>query len=206
MNAPIPSTCKLSETTTRTVNGKMHKVAVLHDYQNVALDMADWTEVEARTSVSVFNRPFASFDDAAAALSDFTILGLMRERLPLPAEMLARCPNLKCVVTTGSYNLAINLDAARERGVVVCGTSNGLGRRATAELTWALILAQAKHVVGEDREIRRGAWQTALGQMRYGKTLGIVGLGGVGEIVAGYAKAFGMRVERSKYLPISTAS
>lgn len=172
----------------------MHKVAVLNDYQNAALQMADWSEVQARTELHVFNRPFESIDAAAAALGDFTILCLMRERLRFPAEMFARLPNLKCVVTTGSYNLEIDLDAARKQGVVVCGTTNGLGRRATAELTWGLILALAKHIVREDREIRRGSWQTTVGTMLYGKTLGIVGLGGVGGTVAGYAKAFGMRV------------
>jgi len=170
------------------------KLALLDDYQGIALTMADWAAVRGRAEIAVFREPFPSLEAAAAALGDFEILGIMRERLRFPREMFARLPKLKCLITTGGQNAAIDLLAASERGVVVCGTANGPGQRATAELTWGLVLAAARHIAAEDAAVRAGKWQTTLGALLYGKTIGIVGLGAVGSLVAGYAGAFGMRV------------
>jgi len=170
------------------------KLALLDDYQHVALKLADWSAIARRVEIQTFHAPFAGIDAAAAALADFDILCIMRERLPFPRALLERLPKLKCLVTTGSMNFAVDLAAARDHGVLVCGTTNGPGRRATAELTWGLVLAAARHIVGEDRELRAGRWQTTLGTMLDGKTLGIISLGHVGGMVARYARVFGMRV------------
>jgi phosphoglycerate dehydrogenase-like enzyme len=170
------------------------KLAILDDYQGVALAMADWRPLAGRAAIEVFRHPFDGIDAAAAALADFDILCIMRERVRFPREMFARLPKLKCLVTTGGGNAAIDLAAARDHGVVVCGTTNGPGQRATAELTWGLILAASRHLVAEDGAVRAGRWQTTVGALLYGKTIGIVGLGAVGGQVARFAGAFGMRV------------
>ena len=170
------------------------KLALLDDYQRVALTLADWSALQRRVEIRTFHAPFAGLDAAAAALAEFDILCIMRERLPFPRALFERLPRLKCLVTTGSVNFAIDLAAAKDHGVTVCGTTNGPGRRATAELAWGLALAAARHIVGEDRGLRAGRWQTALGTVLDGKTLGVVGLGHVGGMVVRYARAFGMRV------------
>ena len=170
------------------------RIAILDDYQGVALELADWSAIRARAEIVVFRRAFADPDAAAAALASFEIVCAMRERTPFPRALLARLPRLKCLVTTGMANASIDLAAAREQGIVVCGTSHGPGQAATAELAFALMLAAARGLVAEDRAVRAGAWQTRLGFMLRGKTLGIVGLGAVGRHLAGYAAAFGMSV------------
>lgn len=170
------------------------KLAILDDYQRVALRLADWSPLSGRVEVSTFHTPFATLEGAAAALREFDILCAMRERQAFPRSLIERLPNLKLLVTAGSRNAAIDVAAARESGVVVSGTTNGPGRRATAELTFGLILATLRHIAEEDRALRQGYWQTALGTMAYGKTLGLIGLGHVGAFVASFANAFGMRV------------
>lgn len=172
----------------------MRRVAVLNDYQRVALTSADWSDVLRQAEVTVLSEPFLSEADAVAALQGHEVACVMRERLPFTRGLLAQLPDLRCIVTTGSANRSIDLAAADERGVVVSGTTNGLGRLATAELTWGLILAAARRIPQEDRALRIGRWQTTVGTRLCGLTLGIIGLGGVGRHVARYGNAFGMNV------------
>ena len=171
----------------------MRRVAVLNDYQEVALQSADWSPVR-HAEVTVFSKPFESAADAITALQGYEVLCVMRERLPITRELIEGLPDLRCVVTTGAANRSIDLDAATERGVVVSGTTNGLGRLATAELTWGLVLALARRIPHEDRAVRQGRWQTSIGTTLRGRTLGIAGLGGVGRYVARYGNAFDMDV------------
>ncbi len=172
----------------------MRRVAVLNDYQKVALESADWNPVLRDAEVTVFSEPFDGSADAITALQDYEVLCVMRERLPVTRQLIDGLPNLRCVVTTGAANRSIDLEAATERGVVVSGTTNGLGRLATAELTWGLVLAIARRIPQEDRAVRDGLWQTSIGTTLRGLTLGIVGLGGVGRYVARYGRAFDMDV------------
>jgi phosphoglycerate dehydrogenase-like enzyme len=172
----------------------VRRVAVLNDYQEVALASADWGPVLRDAEVTVFREPFESQSAAIAALRGYEVLCVMRERLPLTRELIEALPDLRCVVTTGAANRSIDLAAAAEHGVLVSGTTNGLGRLATAELTWGLILALARSIPQEDRAVREGRWQTSVGTTLRGLTLGIIGLGGVGRYVARYGNAFGMEV------------
>jgi phosphoglycerate dehydrogenase-like enzyme len=172
----------------------VRRVAVLNDYQQACLASADWSPVLKRAQVDVFTEPFADEDAVVAALADYEVLCVMRERTPLPRALLERLTNLRCVITTGAANRSIDLAAAADLGIVVSGTTNGLGRIATAELTWGLILAVARSIPQEDRAVREGRWQVSVGTSLRGLTLGIIGLGGVGRYVARYARAFDMEV------------
>ena len=168
------------------------RVAVLDDYQSVAMEVADWSVLPAGTEVQTFSDHLDDIEAVAERLQDFEIVVAMRERTPFPRELLERLPRLELLITTGSQNAAIDVEAARELGVVVCGTGS-LGF-ATAELTWGLILALARQIPREDRAIREGGWQVALGQGLQGKTLGIIGLGNLGGQVARIGAAFGMEI------------
>ena len=172
----------------------MLRVAVLDDYQEVAETSADWSDVANRVELDFLHEPLIDNPDAIEILTPYTAVCLMRERLPFDRTLIAKLPNLECIITTGTGNRVIDLAAARDHEVVVSGTTNGLGRVATAELAWGLILAAARHIPQEDRALRGGRWQTSLGTTLHGKTLGIIGLGGVGRHVARYARAFGMEV------------
>ena len=168
------------------------RVAVLDDYQSVAMEVADWSVLPAGTEVQTFSDHLDDIEAVAERLQDFEIVVAMRERTPFPRELLERLPRLELLITTGSQNAAIDVEAARELGAVVCGTGS-LGF-ATAELTWGLILALARQIPREDRAIREGGWQVALGQGLQGRTLGIVGLGNLGGQVARIGAAFGMEI------------
>jgi len=168
------------------------RAAVLDDYQNCALSLADWSRISTDIDVTVFNRPFEGVDDAARALEPFEIVCAMRERTAIGRDLLSRLPNLKLLVTTGLRNAAIDLNAARDLGVMVCGTQ--VRGHATAELTWALILGLARHLPVEVANMRSGGWQTTLGCDLRGKTLGVIGLGRLGSQVAKIGLAFGMEV------------
>jgi len=172
----------------------VRRVAVLNDYQQACLASADWSPVLKRAQVDVFTEPFADEGAVVAALAVSEVLCVMRERTPLPRALLERLTNLRCVITTGAANRSIDLAAAADLGIVVSGTTNGLGRIATAELTWGLILAVARSIPQEDRAVREGRWQVSVGTSLRGLTLGIIGLGGVGRYVARYARAFDMEV------------
>jgi phosphoglycerate dehydrogenase-like enzyme len=168
------------------------RAAILDDYQNCALSMAEWTRIAADVDVTVFNRPFAGTDDAARALRPFEIVCAMRERTAFGRDLFSQLPNLKLLVTTGLRNAAIDLNAARDLGVMVCGTQ--VMGHATAELTWTLILGLARHLPIEAANMRSGGWQTTLGYDLRGKTLGVIGLGRLGAQVAKIGLAFGMEV------------
>ncbi|MCL8207945.1 MAG: D-2-hydroxyacid dehydrogenase family protein [Actinomycetia bacterium] len=171
----------------------MLRCAILDDYQRVALSMADWTRLAGRVDVTVFHEHFGSEDELVDALQPFAIVVAMRERTAFPAAVLERLPHLRLLVTTGMRNAAIDVEAARRRGIVVAGTR---GRSEhTVELTWALILAWARHIVRENEAFRTGGpWQQTVGVDLHGKRLGIVGLGRIGSRVARVGLAFGMDV------------
>jgi phosphoglycerate dehydrogenase-like enzyme len=167
-------------------------IAVLDDYQHVALHFADWRRLEGRATVEVFSDHLASEDQLLDRLAPFDIVVSMRERTPFPRSLLARLGNLKLLVTTGMANAAIDVTAATELGITVTGTG-GLASP-TAELTWGLILALARNIIAEDASIRAGGWQTGIGPELAGKTLGVIGLGHLGRRVTTIGRAFDMNV------------
>jgi phosphoglycerate dehydrogenase-like enzyme len=167
------------------------RIAVIDDYQRVAARYADWSRLSTR-EVVFFHEPLGDASAVIAALEGFDIVCAMRERTAFPRAVLDRLTRLRLLVTTGMANAAIDVDAARSRGVVVCGTE-GSGQ-STAELTWALILATARRVPQEDRALRSGTWQTSVGVGLAGKTLGVLGLGRIGTQVARIGAAFDMHV------------
>ena len=170
----------------------MASIAVLDDYQNVSLQMADWSSLSAEHSIKVFTQPFASSAEAAKAIAPYDIVCALRERTLFDAAMLAALPNLKLLVTTGHRNAAIDVGAAHARGVVVSGTdAPGI---ATAELAMALILGLSRHIPLEAQAMREGRWQTTVGRDVKGRTLGLIGLGRLGAQMAKYGHAFGMPV------------
>lgn len=168
------------------------RVAILDDYQHVALDSADWSAVQARAEVTAYADHIADEATLAERLRDSEIVVAMRERTPFPRSLFDRLPNLRLLITTGMGNASFDMAAARDHSVTVCGTG-GLGYP-TAELTWGLILALARRIPAEHEAIRAGRWQTTLGEGLNGKTLGVIGLGRLGGQVATVGKAFGMDV------------
>jgi phosphoglycerate dehydrogenase-like enzyme len=181
------------------------RIAVLDDYQGVATDVADWTPLRGRADVVTFTDHLADPDRVVERLADFDIVVAMRERTPFRRELLAGLPRLRLLVTTGMRNAAIDIGAAAERGVTVCGT--GMSPTAPVELTWALLMALVRDVPGEDRRTRDGLWQRTLPLELAGSTLGILGLGRLGRQVAAIAALFGMTVIAwSENLTASAAS
>lgn len=170
----------------------MTRIAILDDYQGVALRMADWGSLPADAEVVVFRDHLADPDAVATRLRDFDVVMAMRERTPFPRALLTRLPRLRLLVTAGMRNAAIDLRAAAERGVLVCGTA-GLPYP-TAELTWGLILSLVRRIPREDRATREGRWQETVGLGVNGKTLGVLGLGTLGSRVARVGRAFEMPV------------
>jgi phosphoglycerate dehydrogenase-like enzyme len=168
----------------------MHRLAILDDYQHVAGSLADWSRLERAVDVRIFHDHLADLDAVAERLHDFEIVIAMRERTPFPAALFERLPKLELLVSTGARNRAIDLEAARNAGVVVCGT-RALGG-GTVELTWGLIIALTRNIAREDAAVRGGEWQVSIGPELAGRTIGIVGLGRVGGRVAEIACAFGM--------------
>jgi phosphoglycerate dehydrogenase-like enzyme len=169
----------------------MVSIAILDDYQNVALKMADWSRLQAGHRIQVFNKPFADVPAAAAALQNFEVIGIMRERTPFSRALFEKLPALKLLVTTGKRNASIDLAAAKDRGVLVCNTG-GAGR-ATAELAIGLMIGLARHLSTEFQNMREGRWQTTLGFDLEGRTLGLLGLGNLGGRVARIGTAMGMK-------------
>ena len=170
----------------------MVRVAVLDDYQGVALKMADWSVLPSDAQVQVFGDHLSDLEAVAERLTDFGIIVAMRERTPFPRSLLKRLPNLKLLVTTGMRNASIDLKAASDLGITVCGTE-GLSYP-TAELTWGLILALLRHIPKEDTATRAGYWQVSVGMGLRGRVLGVFGLGNLGSQVATVGLAFGMSV------------
>jgi phosphoglycerate dehydrogenase-like enzyme len=167
--------------------------AILDDYQGVALTSADWSAVAARTDLRVLRNRLADEDALVAAVGDCEIVVAMRERTAFGAGVFARLPRLRLLVTTGMRNAAIDMEAARARGVTVCGTASQIAP--PAELTWALLLGLAKHVVREHAAFRaNGPWQSTVGTDLAERRLGLLGLGKIGSRVARVGLAFGMEV------------
>jgi phosphoglycerate dehydrogenase-like enzyme len=168
------------------------KIAVLDDYQGVALNMADWSAVTARAQLDIYNDHLADLDAVAKRLHPYDIICVMRERTPLRRELIERLPNLKLIASTGPRNASIDLQAAAARGIQVMHT--GYFGSPTVELTWALILASARHIVAEANGVHAGRWQHTVGDDLAGKTLGVIGLGNLGSKIAKVGLAFGMNV------------
>ena len=170
----------------------MMKIAILDDYQNVALRMAAWSSLAKRTEITVFNDHVGTANEVVARLLPFDVVCVMRERTPLSREIIVRLPNLKLIASTGPRNASIDVAAAQERGITV--TATGYRSSPTVELTWALILGSARHIVQESQAVRNGGWQTTIGTGLDGKILAVLGLGNIGGPVARIGRAFGMQV------------
>jgi phosphoglycerate dehydrogenase-like enzyme len=168
------------------------QVAVLDDYQGVALEMADWSRLAGRADVTVFRDHLEDPAAVVERLKPFDVICAMRERTPLPRSILEQLPNLKMIASAGPRNASIDVAAARARGVVVCGTRSS--PHAPAELTWALILAMIRNLPAESASLRSGGWQISIGEDLEGRTLGVLGLGRIGGRVARVGRAFGMEV------------
>lgn len=169
------------------------RVAILDDYQNVALRCADWSPLKNDAEISVFNRPFGSQDEAIAALRGFAVVAGMRERTPFPRAVIEALPDLKLLITTGAKNLSFDVKAANERGVTVCGT--GAVGTPTTGIVFGLMLELTRRIGFENARMKAGEpWQVTIGRDLEGLTLGIVGLGKLGQRVAAIGRAFGMNV------------
>lgn len=174
------------------MSGVTLRCVVLDDYQDAALASADWTRLAGRVEVTVLRHHLADEDEVAGALREFDIAVIMRERTPFPASLLARLPRLRLLITSGMRNAAVDLAAAAENDVVVCGTNSGSAP--PVELTWALILGLVRGLVHENAGLRAGGWGDTVGGDLAGRTLGVVGLGKIGARVAAIGSAFDMNV------------
>ncbi len=169
----------------------MLKIAILDDYQEAALSSAPWS-ILPDTEVKAFTQYIADENVLLETLEPFDVIVAMRERTPFPAKLLAKLPNLKLLVTTAMRNLAIDMDSAKENGILVCGTD--MVPHSTYEHTWALILALTKHIPEDNALLHADGWQGNAGIGLKGKTLGVLGLGRLGKEVARIGQAFGMKV------------
>ena len=170
----------------------MLKVAILDDYQNVSQQFVDLEKLSGKYEFKIFSKPFLNQDDAIEQLSDFEALLIMRERTPMTKNLIESLPKLKFIITSGLRNRSINLEAAKKRKIIVCGTESNI--HPTPELTWTLILGLARNLKEEIDNMYQGYWQTTVGVELKGKILGLIGLGRVGSQVAKIGKAFGMQV------------
>ena len=170
----------------------MLNVAVLDDYQNVTRKFANWSELDGKISLKVFNKYFNNSNELVKSLSDFEVLCLMRERTILSSSIINQLPKLKLVITTGMWNPSVDTYALNKRKIVFCGTENSI--ESTAELAWLLIQMVWRNISQEFLNMQNGDWQTSIGRTLYGKTLGIFGLGKQGKQVARFGNAFGMNV------------
>ncbi|MBD1159551.1 D-2-hydroxyacid dehydrogenase family protein [Pelagibacterales bacterium SAG-MED19] len=170
----------------------MLKVAILDDYQNVSQQFVDLEKLSGKYEFKVFSEPFVDEADTLDQLADFEALLIMRERTPMTKNLIDNLSKLKFIITSGSRNKSIDLEAAKKRKVVVCGTEINI--HPTPELTWALILGLARNLKEEIDNMYQGYWQTTVGVELKGKILGLIGLGRVGSQVAKIGKAFGMQV------------
>lgn len=173
-------------------NVEFHRVAVLDDYQGVALSMADWSALDGRATVTVFNDHLDETDAVVERLQPFDIVCVMRERTPLTRAIIERLSRLRLIASTAFRNASIDIKAAEERGIQVVHT--GYTSAPTVEMTWALILGSARNLVAENASVRGGGWQQSVGDDLAGRTLGLLGLGNVGAAIARVGKAFGMNV------------
>jgi phosphoglycerate dehydrogenase-like enzyme len=176
----------------------MPNVAILDDYAGLALELADWSPVQTRSEITVFDRHLSE-EEAAEALRPFDVICTLRERMSLPRTLIERLPNLKLITIVGRSLPNLDLAAASERNVLVAHSDFAhprfsAVRDATPELAWGLLIATVRNLAEEHRRMRDGGWQTTTGMTLSGKTLGLLGLGRVGKPMAQYAKAFGMHV------------
>ncbi|PWK60336.1 D-2-hydroxyacid dehydrogenase family protein [Aminobacter sp. AP02] len=171
------------------------RIAVLDDYAGVALELANWSPLQKLASVEVFTTPLGVPDEAATALADFDVVCCMRERMALPATLIQKLPRLKFIVMTGATNRSLDMEAATAAGIpVACAAQVGDGHNSTVELAWGLIIAAARQLPNQVQGMREGRWQTRIGVPLFGRTLGILGLGRLGQKMVPVAKAFGMNV------------
>ena len=168
------------------------RVAILDDYQNVALDMSDWSPLKNRAEITVFNDHVAETAQLIERLKPFDVLCVMRERTPLSRKIIERLPNLKLIASTGAGNESIDMDASAEHNVKVVHT--GYSSTPTIEFAWSMILTMARNISVENRSFREGGWQLTLGTQLAGKTLGVLGLGHIGSAVGVIGRAFRMNV------------
>ena len=171
---------------------KKIKVAILDDYQNVTHHFANWETLIDKIELKVFNEYIGDDPYLSEKLFDYDVLCLMRERTPLPQELINKLPNLKLVITSGMWNASVDEEALKKRNIIFCGTDTKI--HSTAELAWALIMNSWRGLQTEIQNMQDGKWQTTIGRGLKGNTLGIFGLGKQGKQVAHFGKAFGMRV------------
>jgi phosphoglycerate dehydrogenase-like enzyme len=172
--------------------GSTTPIAILDDYQGVALGMADWSLLEGRAHIVVFQDHISDATELVSRLSQFEVICVLRERTPLPRPILERLPKLKLIASVTMRNASIDMVAAKELGVTVCGT--GSPSQGAPVLTWTLILAMLRNLPAELASVRNGRWQVSLGGDLKGHTLGVLGLGKIGSLVASVGRAFGMNV------------
>ena len=170
----------------------MLKVAILDDYQNVSQQFVNIEKLSGKYEIKIFSEPFADEAEVLEQLADFEALLIMRERTPMTKNIIDNLTKLKFIITSGLRNKSIDLEAAKKRGIIVCGTE--INTHPTPELTWALILGLARNLKEEIDNMYQGYWQTTVGVELKGKILGLIGLGRVGSQVAKIGKAFGMQV------------
>ncbi|TQR11483.1 D-2-hydroxyacid dehydrogenase family protein [Psychrobacillus lasiicapitis] len=169
------------------------RCAILDDYQDIALELVDWSSVSDKVDVQSFSNHFEGEEHLVKAISDFEIVVIMRERTPFTASLFEKLPKLKLLITSGMRNAAIDLVAATKHGVTVCGTASR--SEPPTELTWALLLNLARQITTENKSLRNnGQWQSTVGADLYGKRIGLLGLGKIGSRMALIAQAFGMEV------------
>jgi phosphoglycerate dehydrogenase-like enzyme len=171
---------------------ELNRLAILDDYQGVARALGPWDRLPGGLRIEVFRDTVSDPDALAERLRPFDALVIMRERTPFPRALVERLPNLRLLVTTGMRNRSVDLAACAAKGVIVCGTP-GFGNP-TVDLTWGLILSLVRRIPEQERALRGGRWQVALGNGLEDKTLGVLGLGNLGARVARVGAAFGMRV------------
>lgn len=173
---------------------RMIRAAILDDYQGVALKFADWSVLSKDVEIKVFDKPFASQDEAIKALQGFAVVVGMRERTPFPRKTIEALPDLKLLITTGAKNNSFDIKTAAERGITVCGT--GAVGNPTTGIVFGLMLELTRRIGFENARLKAGQpWQVTIGHDLEGLRLGIVGLGKLGQRVANVAKAFGMKVQ-----------
>src|SRR5258708_26678558 len=183
---------RLESITAGWVPMKKYKIAVLDDYQNVALEGTDWSVLRDRADIAIFQNHLADPEAVIQRLLPFDVVCVMRERPSVPRNVIERVPNLKLVASTGTGNASIDAAAADDHGIAVVHTE--YRSDPTIEFTWALILASARHIVTESNSIRSGGWQQTVGTDLRGKTPGVLGLGRVGSEAARVGSAFGMNL------------
>ena len=176
----------------------MTKVAILDDYPRLALKLADWSPVQSRAEVTVFDRHLSE-DEAAEALQPFDVICTLRERMAFPRTLIERLPSLKLITIVGMSLANLDMAAASEHGILVAHPNFANPAFAAAgatvpELVWGLMMATVRNLAEEHRRMREGGWQASAGTTLHGKTLGLLGLGRSGKIINGYAKFFGMEV------------